>query len=43
MEWDVTVYLKNGKTSNYMYVGKKEETRMDAYLSFSQGILRKLS
>lgn len=37
MEWDVKVTLKSGRTSEYVYEGKREDARMDAYLVFPRG------
>lgn len=39
-EWEVTIKWKNGTESIYVYEGKKEEARLDAYLSSPQGDIR---
>ncbi|CAG7651578.1 hypothetical protein ACFQI7_28050 [Paenibacillus allorhizosphaerae] len=40
--WNVEVLLKNGKQSDYVFEGKYEEARQDAYLSFPPGAIQKV-
>lgn len=39
-EWEVTIQWKSGKQSSYVFVGKEEEVRYDAYLSCPKGELK---
>lgn len=39
-EWEVTIKWKDGTESWYVYEGKKEDARRDAYLSSPQGDIR---
>lgn len=39
-EWEVTIKWKDGTQSCYVYEGKKEDARRDAYLSSPQGDIR---
>lgn len=42
-EWDVTVHFKHKEeTSDYIFVGLREEARQNAYLSFPAGSILKV-
>lgn len=41
--WNVIVYLKSGKESEYCFEGRYDEARNDAYLSFPKGDIQRVS